>query len=176
MFKVIKCCCCYCFSRKLCNTLPHFICCRIAHVFIKERKSFLYLPLPFKFPTQHLLLQAWPFLKAETPQSTGKHSVPCSMALFICCLKEAAWLFEMLITKALRSQVFQFSNPGFDFHRTLLICLAPSPPLLEARILCWKTKKKRLIYTFQLPSWYQEFCWGDSNPLTGKPRISKIWI
>lgn len=65
------------------------------------------------------------------------------MALFRCCLKEAAYLFEMLITKGLLSHIFQFSNPGFDFHRTRLICLAPSLKLLEARVLCFETKKKK---------------------------------
>lgn len=96
------------------------------------------------------------------------------MALFRCCLKEAAYLFEMLITKGLLSHIFQFSNPGFDFHRTRLICLAPSLKLLEARVLCFEKKKKRkkiFIYTFQLPSWFQKFCWGGSSPLTEKQRI-----
>lgn len=64
------------------------------------------------------------------------------MALFRCCLKEAAFLFEMLITKGLLSHIFQFSNLGFDFHRTRLICLAPSLKLLEARVLCFEKKKK----------------------------------
>lgn len=103
------------------------------------------------------------------------------MALFRCCLKEAAYLFEMLITKGLLHHIFQFSNPGFDFHRTRLICLAPSPKLLEARVLCFgkkkKPRKKISIYTFQLPSWFQKFCWEGSSPLTEKQgNFFKIWI
>lgn len=59
-----------------CHTFS--ICYRIVCVFMKERKGFLYLSLPFRFPTQHLLLQAWPFLEAETSLSKGEH---CSSLL-----------------------------------------------------------------------------------------------